>query len=160
MAEAATVISVLGINIQAGMIAAIGTLAAGCGGCWAKIRSEARETRREQAETRKQEKAALDAELQPMRSAIATFKSKEALAEDKADLQRDIDKVAHDLKNAQQDIKQLDRLRQDADKWRAEVNTTLANFRDGQARIERDMREGFARLEHLLIGRHGRSDEG
>ena len=159
MSDPATLVDLAGINITAGSLGIMATGIVGAISLWFKLRAEGRETRKEHAVAKAEAATALDDRLRPIETAIGTFKSKEALAEDKAALMREVDDLRHDLKGGLQQIVALDHKRQETDRWAAKVDLTIANIEKGQDRIERDMKEGFGRLEKLLTGRGKHTDD-
>ncbi|MGT2513843.1 hypothetical protein ACVOMT_05930 [Sphingomonas panni] len=67
---------------------------------------------------------------------------------------RELGDIKHDLRGVETKITALDNKRQEADRWGAKVDLTIANIEKGQDRIERDVKEGFNRMEKLILGKH------
>lgn len=159
MSDPATIIDIAGLNITAGSLGIMLTGIVGAVTFWFKVKSEGRETRKEQEAARALAEKALDGRFIPLETAISTFKSKDELANDKAAIMREVDDLRHDLKGGLQQIVALDHKRQESDRWAAKVDLTIANIEKGQDRIERDMRDGFNRMEKLIVGKNKLSDD-
>lgn len=159
MSDPATLVDLAGVNITAGSLGIMATGIIGAITFWFKLKAEGRETRREQAAARADADKMLDARLHPIEVAISTFRTKDELAQDKAAIQRDMDDLRHDLKGGLQQIVALDHKRQEADRWAAKVDLSIANIEKGQDRIERDVKDGFNRMEKLIVGRSKLADD-